>query len=102
MIQVVTTIELVPGCLDDFLSLLNEIAPRVKAEEGCLCYQPMLDVDSGIPTQGTLRKNTVTLVEAWVNMDTLHAHLTVPHMETFREAAKAYAQRVSHQVLQPV
>ena len=102
MIQVVTTIELLPGCLDDFLSLLNETAPRVKAEEGCLSYQAMLDVDSVIPTQGKLRQNTVTLVEAWVNMDTLHAHLTVPHMETFRDTAKAYVLRVSHQVLQPV
>ena len=36
MIQVIATIELKPGCRDDFLPLLNENVPKVKAEYGCL------------------------------------------------------------------
>ena len=102
MIQVVTTVELLPDCLDNFLSLLNETVPRVIAEEGCLAYVPMVDVDIGLPTQGKIRRNTVTLVESWVDLDALHAHLRAPHMASFREAAKDYAQAVSHQVLQPM
>ena len=102
MIQVVTTVELIPDCSGAFLRVLNEIVPKVKDEEGCLAYEAMLDVDAGMPTQGKLRPNTVTLVEAWANMEALHAHLQAPHMANFREAAKEYIQDVRHQVLQPV
>lgn len=102
MIQVVTTVELLPDCLDDFLVILNETVPRVKSESGCVAYEPMVDADAGLPTQGQLRQNTVTLIEAWVDMDALHAHLKAPHMSSFREAAQRYVQDVSHQVLRPV
>lgn len=102
MIQVITTVELRPDCLDEFLVILKENVPRVKSEKGCLAYEPMVDVDSGLPIQGKLRQNTVTLVEAWENLDALHAHLKAPHMATFREGAKDFVQDVSHQLLQPV
>ncbi len=102
MIQVIATIELKPDCLDLFLAILNENVPRVKAEEGCLAYEPSVDLDSGLPVQGEIRKNTVTLVEAWVNLDALHAHLKAPHMEAYREAVKDYVRDVRLQVLQPV
>jgi quinol monooxygenase YgiN len=59
-------------------------------------------VDSGLPVQGKIRQNTVTLVEAWVNLDALHAHLKAPHMAAYREAVKDYVQEVRLQVLQPV
>ncbi len=102
MIQVVATIELKPDCLDLFLAILNENVPRVKAEEGCLAYEPSVDLDSGLPVQGEIRQNTVTLVEAWVNLDALHAHLKAPHMAAYREAVKDYVRDVRLQVLQPV
>ena len=102
MIQVVATIELKPDCLDEFLATLHENVPKVKAEEGCLAYEPSIDVDSGLPVQGEVRQNTVTLVEAWVNLDSLHAHLKTSHMATYREAVKDYVQDVRLQVLQPV
>ena len=102
MIQVIATIELNPGCLDKFLPILHENVPKVRAEEGCLAYEPSVDVDSGLPVQGEIRPNTVTLVEAWVSLDALHAHLKTPHMAAYREAVKDYVQDVRLQVLQPV
>ena len=102
MIQVIATIELKPDYLDEYLAVLHENVPKVKAEEGCLAYEPTVDIDSGLPVQGEIRQNTVTLVEAWVNLDALHAHLKTPHMATYREAAKDYVQNVRLQVLQPV
>ena len=66
IIQVVTTVQLLPDCLGDFLLVLNEVVPMVKAEEGCLVYEPMVDCEIGLPSQGKLRQNTVTLVEAWL------------------------------------
>jgi quinol monooxygenase YgiN len=47
MIQVIASIKLKPGCRDDFLARLNENVPKVKAEEGCLAYDPSIDLDSG-------------------------------------------------------
>jgi len=102
MIQVIATIELKPDCLNEFLAILHENVLKVKAEEGCLAYEPSVDVDSGLPVQGKIRQNTVTLVEAWVNLDALHAHLKAPHMAAYREAVKDCVQDVRLQVLQPV
>lgn len=43
MIQVIATIELKPGYLDEFVPLLKANVPRVKAEDGCLAYDPFVD-----------------------------------------------------------
>jgi quinol monooxygenase YgiN len=99
MIQVIATIELRPGCRDDFLPVLNENVPRVKAEDGCLAYDPFVDVDSGLPVQGETRPNVVTLVEAWSSLEALHAHLRTPHMAAYREAVKDLVTDVRIQVL---
>ena len=101
MIQVIATIELKPGCREDFLPLLNENVPNVKAEDGCLGYEPTVDVDAGLPVQGELRENVVTLVEAWESVDALHAHLKTPHMASYREAVQDMVVNLSVDVLQP-
>ena len=102
MIQVIATIELKPGCRDDFLPLLNENVPKVKAEDGCLAYDPFVDVDSGLPFQGEIRQDVVTLVEAWSSVEALHAHLKTPHMAAYRDAVKEMVASVTIQVLKPV
>ena len=102
MIQVIATIELKPDCIDKYLPILLENVPRVKAEEGCLAYEPTADLDSGLPAQGRLRQNTITLVEAWTSLEALHAHLKTPHMAVYREAVKDYVEDVRLQVLKPV
>ncbi len=102
MIQVISTVALRPDSRANFLLLLNENIPQVLAEEGCLAYKSMVDVESGIPTQIACRKDTVTLIEAWESMEALHAHLKVPHMTIFREAVKNLVFGVSHQVLKSV
>lgn len=102
MIQVIATIELKPGCRDDFLPLLNENVPKVKAEDGCLAYDPFVDVDSGLPFQGEIRDNVVTLVEAWSSVEALHAHLKTPHMAAYRDAVKDLVINVTIQVLKPI
>ena len=102
MIQVIATIELKPGCRDNFLPRLNENVPKVKAEDGCLAYDPFVDVDSGLPVQGEIRPNVVTLVEAWSSVEALHAHLKTPHMAVYRDAVKDLVIGVTIQVLKPV
>ncbi len=102
MIQVIATVELKPNCIDEYLAILHKNVPKVQAEDGCLAYEPSVDVDSGLPVQGEIRPNTVTLVEAWVSLEALHAHLKTPHMAAYREAVKDYVLDVRLQVLQPL
>ena len=101
MIHVIATIQLKPGCRKDYLKILGKNVPKVKAEAGCLAYEPAVDVDSGLPAQGPIRPDVVTLVEAWENLDALLAHLKTAHMAAYREAVKDYVLGLQVQVLNP-
>ena len=85
-----------------FYPFLNDNVPAVKAEDGCLAYDPFVDVDSGLPFQGEIRQDVVTLVEAWSSVEALHAHLKTPHMAAYRDAVKEMVASVTIQVLKPV
>ena len=102
MIHVIATIELNPGCREDYLKILNENVPRVIAEEGCVAYVPTVDIEPDLPIPVPVREQVVTIVEAWENLEALHAHLKTPHMATYREAVKNLVSNLSLQVLQPV
>lgn len=102
MIYVTATIELNDGCKDDFLKIIKSNVPNVRAEKGCITYEPTVDIDSGIPVQGALRPDVITIVEAWDDLDALHQHLKAPHMATYREEVKDLVKQVAIQVLQPV
>jgi quinol monooxygenase YgiN len=102
MIQVIATIDLKPGCREDFLPLLNDNVPKVKAEDGCLAYDPFVDIDSGLPVQGEVSDNVVTLVEAWSSLEALQTHLKAPHMAEYRDKVKDMVTKVTIQVLKPI
>ena len=102
MIQVIATIELKPGCREDFLPLLNDNVPKVKAEDGCLAYDPCVDIDSGLLSQGKISDDVVTLVEAWSSVEALQAHLKAPHMADYRDKVKDMVINVTIQVLKPI
>jgi len=91
----------IAGCREDYLNILKENVPHVKAEPGCIAYEPTVDVDAGLPVQGELRENVVTLVEAWESLDALQAHLKTAHMASYREAVKDLVVKLSIDVLQP-
>ena len=57
------------------------------------------DVDSGLPFQGELRQDVVTLVEAWTSVEALHAHLKTAHMAAYRDKVKDMVDNVTIQVL---
>jgi len=102
MIHVIATIEIAPGKRDEYLELFAELVPKVRAEQGCLAYGPVVDVDSGISVQMPLRDNVVTAVEQWSDLDALLAHISAPHMEEYKENVKDLVVGLDLQVLQPV
>jgi quinol monooxygenase YgiN len=101
MIHVIATIELKPSCREVYLKVLRDNVSNVKAEAGCLAYEPALDIDSGLPLQGAVRENVVTIVEAWESLEHLVAHLKTPHMLAYRNAVTEYVENVSVQVMAP-
>lgn len=101
MIYVIAAVDCKDNCKESYLDVLRQNVPNVKAEKGCLQYEPTIDVDSGIDMQGGVRKNVVTIVEAWEDIAALHNHLKAPHMLAYREKAKDLINQVTIQVLKP-
>jgi quinol monooxygenase YgiN len=101
MIYVIASIDCKQGCKEAYLNVLRRNIPNVKAEKGCLKYEPMVDVDSGIAIQGALREDVVTILEAWEDVDALRRHFKAPHMAAYREEAKDLIRGVSIRVLGP-
>ncbi len=101
MIHVIAEIELNPESKERFLTVLHQNIPSVTSENGCLAYNPAMDVDADLPVQGRLRENSVTIIEAWESLDALHAHLKTPHMAAYREATRGLVKNVVVRVLEP-
>ncbi|MCH5374577.1 MAG: antibiotic biosynthesis monooxygenase, partial [Planctomycetes bacterium] len=71
------------------------------AEQGCLWYEPTLDVDTNIAAQGGVRPNVVTMVEIWDSIADLEAHLIAPHMIEYRAKVKPMVVSSRLQILEP-
>lgn len=99
MIDVIASIQLRPGSLDDFLAEFHALVPVVLEEEGCISYYPARDIDAGLEPQH-LDPHRVTVVEKWESLDALKAHLDAPHMKAYREAVKDYVDGVSLRIVQ--
>ncbi len=101
MILVIATIKLRPNSRAHYLKILQKNVPNVKAEAGCLQYEPAVDIDSGLPFQETVREDVVTIVEAWESLEHLAAHLKTAHMLSYRDAVTNFVDKVEVQVMEP-
>lgn len=100
MINVIAAIEVNENCMDEFLKIFKANVPKVLAENGCIAYSPTLDVNAELPVQ-VLKKNTVTIIEAWESIEHLHAHLKSPHMLEYKAKVKDLVKSVQIQVTRP-
>lgn len=99
MITVLASINVKEGGLAEFLEIFKENVPNVCAEEGCISYEPMIDIDSKLPPQ-VLNENIVTIVEQWESLDALKKHLAAPHMLKYKDRVKNIVENVTLKVLQ--
>ncbi len=102
MIYVIATVELINGRSKEYLNEFNNVSSHVRAEAGCLQYCAAKDKKTGIQVQEPINENTVTIIERWTDIDALKAHISAPHMATYREAVKNYVKRVTIRVLEPL
>lgn len=90
MVHVVATITAKPGTRDRVLEAFRWVTPLVRAEDGCLEYQPATDVPTTLPAQDGPRADVVTVVEKWASVEALYAHTRAPHMAEYRERVKEF------------
>jgi quinol monooxygenase YgiN len=88
MIHVIATIDLKPGCREQFLRAFHELVPDVKRESGCVEYLPTVDIQTPIDRQPPVRPDAVVVVEKWESIEALQAHLKAPHMDDYRQKVK--------------
>lgn len=101
MIYVIATITVVDGKQPDFLEEFRKVVPLVQKESGCIEYGPTVDADAGIPAQKLVRDNVVTIMEKWESIEALQAHLTAPHMMTYRMRVKEFVVSTEIRILRP-
>ena len=99
MINVLASIQIKAGKVSEFIEIFNTNVENVRAEDGCIEYYSTVDLDADLPPQ-VLDENVVTIIEKWENLAALRAHLTAPHMLTYREKVKDIVGNVSLKVLQ--
>lgn len=84
MIHVIATLDLASGTRAAFLEAFAEVVPLVRAEPGCLGYEPTVDADTDLAMQSRKEPDRVTVVERWSSLDALKAHDAAPHMQAHR------------------
>ncbi len=101
MICVLASIEVAAGRRDDLLALFRDLVPKVRAEEGCIEYGPLIDVSSGLDAQTPPQENSVVILEKWESIDALKAHLKTHHMAEYFRQAEELRLSMNLRILQP-
>lgn len=86
MVHVIAVVETVEGRRADFLVEFHKVVPIVRAEEGCVEYGPVIDMETGFT--GPARESVVTIIEKWDDIHSLEGHLKAPHMLEYRKRVK--------------
>ena len=80
------------------LELFKANLPAVRAEEGCIEYGPVIDVDGADPAFGP---DTFVVVEKWESMTALKAHAVAPHMAAYAAKTRDLIAKRAVHVLMP-
>ncbi len=97
MIHVLAFVTAKPGQRAALLELFKANVPNVHAEEGCIEYQAVVDVDGASPAFGP---DTFIVVEKWETMAALKAHAASAHMKAHGEQAGPLRASAAVHVLQ--
>ena len=87
MIHVLAIITAHPGMRDRILAAYRDNVAAVRAEDGCVQYEAVVDAAGAAPGMARFGDDSFVVVERWESMAALQAHAVAPHM-------KAYAQTV--------
>jgi len=92
VVYVIATLEFAPGKRSAFLAEFAKFVSLVHAEQGCIEYVPVIDMDTDIASQHRKGPDSLTIVEKWASVDALRAHDTSAHMQAYRARVKDYVR----------
>ncbi len=98
MINVLATVHVKKGKVQEFIKLFKTIVPKVRAEKGCIYYFPAVDFKTGLPPQ-ELDGNVVTIMERWESLEDLINHISAPYMAEHLEKEKDLVEKSSIKIL---
>ena len=94
MIHVLAIITAKPGRRDAILRIFNANVPAVHAEQGCIEYQAVVDIDGADPAFGP---DTFVVIEKWESLAALKAHAAAAHMTAYGQKTRdMVAKRAVH------
>jgi quinol monooxygenase YgiN len=97
MLHVVAIITAKPGQRDAVLAAVRDNLPAVRAEEGCIEYVPVVDVEGGPDTLAKIGPDSFMVIEKWASEETLRAHAASAHMAAYAARVKdLLVSRVIH------
>ena len=88
MLHVIAVIETKPGQRDAVLAAARANVPNVRAEQGCIEYTPVIDLEGGPSIVTPIGPNTFMVIEKWESREALLAHAAAPHMAAYQERIK--------------
>jgi len=101
MVHLLAFITAHPGRRAELLAAFHAIIPTVHAEDGCIEYAPVVDIEGVEGFTTRLGPDSYAVVEKWASPEALRAHAAAPHMVAYnQQVTPLIARRVLH-VLSP-
>jgi len=95
-VQVVAIVTAKPGKRDQILAAYRDNVAAVLAEDGCISYEAVIDVEGDTPF-AKFGIDTFVVIEKWASMAALRAHAIAPHMKSYAAKTKEWtAERTIH------
>lgn len=101
MINLIVTMLIKDGKMDEFIAECVKIRPLVLAEQGCIAYAYMAEIPTAMTRQEPVNPLRITLVECWESLEALDAHSKTGHMLAFTSRVKDLRESVVIRVGQP-
>ena len=101
MIHVLAIITAKPGLRERILEVFRANVPAVRAEEGCIAYEAVVDAQPGAAGFAQIGPDTFVVVEQWASLEALQAHAVAPHMKAYADQVKELTANRAIHVLKP-
>ena len=86
----------------DYLAKTKEVLAAVRAEPGCCEYRLLGDAKTDWDKPQRFGENTLWMLEKWLSVRELQAHLATPHMKKFGPSVAPMRTSSSFHVLEDV
>jgi quinol monooxygenase YgiN len=100
MVHVLAIITAKPGMRAQILEAYRANVDAVRAEDGCLAYEAVVDAAPDSPAFAQFGPDSFVVVERWVSMQALQAHAVAPHMKAYGAKVKEFTANRAIHVLQ--